>query len=216
MEGNTEFIIKPRKINSQNIVDRLIYRETFAYHKPGTHFHVTRQFYQNVFPNFTVMNVVKPPCFLRKFSPDGKYFIAFSADQTSVEIYVYQGPRAAGDLLEKVTFGEYVPNTQDTVNYEIRSQIFDKFFKVRIKLLMPVLLSLLPDSVCFIQEIPFLQLKFSISVSRSNEQLNRECSLFTDDSKYVIVGSAGHIPDDLRPHFYQVYTSNEAVTPNPR
>lgn len=39
---------------------------------------------------------------------------------------------------------------------------------------------------------------------QSNEQLNRECSLFTDDGRYVIVGSAAHIPDELRPHFYQV------------
>lgn len=71
---------------------------------------------------------------------------------------------------------------------------------------------------------------------QSNEQLNRECSLFTDDARYVIVGSAAHIPDDLRPHFYQVkiycqflksckqkkvylfqiYSNNEALTPNPR
>ena len=40
--------------------------------------------------NFYQVNVEKPPCFLRKFSPDGKRFIAFSADQTSLEIYAYQ------------------------------------------------------------------------------------------------------------------------------
>lgn len=51
----------------------------------------------------------------------------------------------------------------------------------------------------------------------SGEQLNRECSLFTDDGKYIIVGSASYIPDDVvRPHFYDIYTNNEAVTPNPR
>lgn len=50
----------------------------------------------------------------------------------------------------------------------------------------------------------FLQIKWIVNVVQSNEQLNRECSLFTDDERYVIVGSAAHIPDDLRPHFYQV------------
>ena len=50
-----------------------------------------RRLHQNVVPNFTVVNVEKPPGFLRKFSPDGRYFIAFSADQTSLEIYRYQG-----------------------------------------------------------------------------------------------------------------------------
>lgn len=120
-----ELLIRPRKVPPQNIVIRLKNRETFAYKKPGTHFHTARQFYQNVFPNFTVINVEKPPCFLRKFSPDGKHFIAFSSDQTSLEIYVYKGPSAAGDLLQNV-------NKND--NYEIKSQIFERFFKVYMNL----------------------------------------------------------------------------------
>lgn len=48
------------------------------------------------------------------------------------------------------------------------------------------------------------------------QQLNRECSLFTEDGRYVIVGSAAHIPDDLRPHFYHIHSNNEAVTPTIR
>lgn len=52
---------------------------------------MTRNFYRHIFPNFTVVNVEKPPCFLRKFSPDGRRFLVFSADQTSVEIYDFQG-----------------------------------------------------------------------------------------------------------------------------
>lgn len=78
--------ITPRKIKPQNIVIRLINRETLGARKPGSHFHIAREFYQNVFPNFTIVNVEKPPCFLRKFSPDGKHFIAFSSDQTSLEV----------------------------------------------------------------------------------------------------------------------------------
>lgn len=78
--------IVPRKIKPQNIVLRLRDREIYGSRKPGSHFHVAREFYQNVFPNLTIVNVEKPPCFLRKFSPDGKHFIAFSADQTSLEV----------------------------------------------------------------------------------------------------------------------------------
>lgn len=48
------------------------------------------------------------------------------------------------------------------------------------------------------------------------QQLNRECSLFTEDGRYVIVGSAAHIPEDLRPHFYHIHSNNEAVTPTIR
>lgn len=119
-----ELLIKPRKVPPQNIVIRLKNRETYSFKRPGSHFHIARQFYQNVFPNFTVINVEKPPCFLRKFSPDGKHFIAFSSDQTSLEIYVYKGPSAAADLLQNLSKND---------SYEIKSHIFERFFKVRYK-----------------------------------------------------------------------------------
>lgn len=117
--------MKPRKVPPQNIVIRLYNRQTFAYKKPGTHFHTARQFYQNVFPNFTVINIEKPPCFLRKFSPDGKYFIAFSSDQTSLEVYTYRGPAAAGDLLQSVNEAN-----NEKQRFELKSKIFERFFKV--------------------------------------------------------------------------------------
>ncbi|KAJ8954816.1 hypothetical protein NQ314_007007 [Rhamnusium bicolor] len=176
-----ESFYKPKKTPPQNIVIRLDNRQIHAYKQPGTHFHLARQFYQNVFPNFTVINVEKPPCFLRKFSPDGKHFIAFSADQTSLEVYTYRGPSAAADLLQ---------NSEDRNNesnrFEVKSKIFERFF----------------------------HLKFRVNVAKGAEQLNRECSLFSEDGRYVIIGSASFIPDEIRPHFYEIYTNNESVTPN--
>lgn len=118
-----ECFIKSRKVPPQNIVIRLNNRQTFGYKKPGTHFHTARQFYQNVFPNFTVINIEKPPCFLRKFSPDGKHFIAFSSDQTSLEVYTYRGPAAACDLLQNMH--------KDGHSHDIKCQIFERFFKVK-------------------------------------------------------------------------------------
>lgn len=121
--------IKPRKIGPQNIILRLKRRETFGCPYPGTHVHCARQFYQNVFPNFTVMNVEKPPCFLRKFSPDGHYLIAFSSDQTSIEVYEYRGASAAADLLAN-SEGEYIGHKNDECSFQIRRNIFNRFFKV--------------------------------------------------------------------------------------
>ncbi|XP_044267998.1 DET1 homolog [Tribolium madens] len=179
---STEYVFKRKKIAPQNIVIRLKNRETFSYRKPGTHFHTARQFYQCIFPNFTVINVEKPPCFLRKFSPDGKYFIAFSSDQTSLEVYTYRGPAAAADLFNKTE------NCDAEKRSEISSKIFDRIFK----------------------------LKYVVHVTQGSEELNRECSLFSDDGRYVIIGSAAFIPEEIRPHFYEIYTNNESVTPNPR
>lgn len=77
--------LKPRHIDNQNVVHRLE-RRRICSGPPGAHWYRVRCFHQNLFPNFTVVNVEKPPCFLRKFSPDGRCFIAFSADQTSLEV----------------------------------------------------------------------------------------------------------------------------------
>jgi de-etiolated-1 len=133
-KGNIEIVtelcpIKPRKIGPQNIVVRLRRRETMGCIYPGTQVLVARQFYQNVFPNYTVVNVEKPPCFLRKFSPDGKYLVAFSADQTSIEVYEYQGAAAAADLLYGYK-GEYIGHKNDERSFYMRNHIFKRFFKV--------------------------------------------------------------------------------------
>jgi len=146
-----------------------------------------RGFHTNIFPDFTLVNVEKPPCFLRKFSPDGKRFIAFSADQTSLEIYAYQGPAAAADLLEGVG-GEFLSSEENGRNNRIRNVVFNRFFK----------------------------LKHCVSVSPCSEQLNRECSLFTDNGRFVIVGSAAFVPEEPHAMMYSIYTNNESVSPNPR
>ncbi|XP_030749680.1 DET1 homolog isoform X2 [Sitophilus oryzae] len=175
-----EFTQKRR--HPENIVVRLLNRERYGSRKAGTQLHTVRQFYQNIFPNFTVINVEKPPCFLRKFSPDGKCFIAFSADQTSLEVYSYQGPAAAADLLQNI--GNY-DTLSISIQNDIKSRIFERFFKHLINI-------------------------------TTTEQLNRECSLFSDDGRYVIVGSASYIPEEMRPTFYEIYTNNESVTPTIR
>ena len=36
------------------------------------------------------------------------------------------------------------------------------------------------------------------------EHLNRECSVFTDDSRYIIVGSAVNVSTDPPPTFFEV------------
>lgn len=121
-----------RKLQSQNIVNRLVEREIWGSRRPGTQIHETRRFYQNIFPNLTIVNVEKPNCYLRKFSPDGKYLIAFSLDQTSLEIYEYQGV-TAGLLLTKDWTTDVIPGHSDENGNIIRNSIFDKLFKVGLR-----------------------------------------------------------------------------------
>ncbi|XP_023697415.2 DET1 homolog isoform X3 [Paramormyrops kingsleyae] len=176
----------PRRIQNQNVVHRLEKRRICS-GRPGAHWYRVRCLHQNVFPNFTVVNVEKPPCFLRKFSPDGRCFIAFSSDQTSLEIYEYQGCQAAEDLLLGQE-GDTLAGGHDQRSLGVRARLFERFFS----------------------------LLHVTSVASNGEHLNRECSLFTDDGRYVIVGSAAYLPEDPHPHFFEVYRNNESVTPNPR
>ncbi|KAK7496836.1 hypothetical protein BaRGS_00011816 [Batillaria attramentaria] len=179
--------IQSRKIPKQNIVLRLRDRETF-FARPGTHFHVARQFFTNVFPNFTVTGVDKPPCFLRKFSPTGQHFIAFSPDQTSLEIYQFQGSGAVGDLLHNIKGDVLKSETllygNERVMSDVRSKLFDRFF-VR---------------------------KHTTVIGGNGEHLNRECSLFTDDGKFVVVGTASVLPEGQHPLASDMYRNNESVS----
>lgn len=62
--------LKKRYIAPQNIVIQLFHRSINLL--GHARYNGYRQFYQVVTPNFTVCNVKKPPCFLRKFSPCGR------------------------------------------------------------------------------------------------------------------------------------------------
>ena len=174
---------KPRCLPNHSIVRKLTERETgLGTRKPNTHLHCAKAFNLNVFPNFTVVNVEKPPCFLRKFAPDGRHFVAFSRDQSSLEVYEFQGPDAVEDLLRNRD-----ENTGEGDTY-IRDNLFERFFKK----------------------------KSTVTVASNGEHLNRECSLFTDNGRHVIVGSANTVPDEPPPHFYDKYKNNESVSPNQR
>ena len=181
-----------RRISNQSIIYKLKQRQTHVI-KPGTVWNNTRQFCQSIIPNFTVVNVEKPPVYLRKFSPDGRYFIVFSADQTSVEVYEFQGCQAAENLLSSVSDEILYEHLKPDLEYkrfyqQIREKLFSKFFV----------------------------LKHQIPVAGEGQNLNRECSLFTDDSQHVLVVSAAFLSNDAQPPFYDIYTNNEAMTPNHR
>lgn len=121
--------IIPRKIRPQNVVCHLLRRQHGLNQRAGTHQYAIRDFYKSISPNLTVINVEKPAGFLRKFSPDGKYLIAFTLDQTALEIYQFNGVVAAAQLVNPWK-SEVVPNINSDLSYTIRSQIFNKLFKV--------------------------------------------------------------------------------------
>ena len=185
-----------RCLSNQNIVNKLRKRETHKI-KHGAVWNTTRCFCQCIIPNFTVVNVEKPPFYLRKFSPDGRYFIVFSADQTSVQVYEFQGCQAAENLLSAMN--DY--SSEEFLHEQLKSSLeFKKFYQnVREKIFSN-----------------FFTLKYQIPVATDGQNLNRECSLFMDDGQHVLVVSSSFTPTEPQAPFYDVYTNNEAISPNPR
>lgn len=62
----------------------------------------------------------------------------------------------------------------------------------------------------------FFRANHVITIPHTSENLNRECSLFTEDGQFVIVGSSVAVQDDPYPSMYEMFTSNEAVSANGR
>lgn len=181
---------KPRDIPPQNIVHRLVARELYgiSYHRCAVD--RNRSFYSNVVPNYSLVNVEKPPCYLRKFTPDGKRFITFSQCQTQLEIYAYKGPAAFNDVVSQCPPGNYLPIVDNAFNNNVRRSAFEAFFSLE-------------------QTITLCSLGI--------EQLNRECSLFSDDGDFVIVGSASYSTRaDFHPQMWELHQNNESVAPNPK
>jgi de-etiolated-1 len=118
-----------------------------------------------------------------------RYFIATSYDQTSLEIYDFKGSHAAGHLLENIE-GDTISNTDNT--NEKWKQIGSQAFSL------------------------FLRKRHVVRVTAGEHMLNRECSLFTNDSRFVIVGSCHQLQDENGSRFYDVYRNNECITPNER
>ena len=57
------------------------------------------------------------------------------------------------------------------------------------------------------------KLRHLISSFDIQENLNRECSLFTEESRYVIVGSSMFLHDDPYPPLYSILRGNEDISP---
>lgn len=189
-----DYSIPYRSFANQNIVHRLREREIgLPYRASTATFHINRRLYQNVVPNFTCVNIEKPTCYLRKFTPDGRFLVAFSADQTSIELYEYQGPSAAEFLLrdcvgDTIGLNDGPAGGEDVRSSQIRHSVFQTLFK----------------------------LKHSISVTQNGEHLNRECSLFSDDSRFVVIASAAFVSEESQLHYFDVYRNNESVSLSPR
>eukprot|EP00898_Chlorokybus_atmophyticus_P001059 jgi/Chlat1/1954/Chrsp157S02261 len=77
---------------SDNLLHRLVQRETCAA-RPSASINRARTLYENIVPSHSVFNVDCPDVSYRKFTPDGRYLIAFSRSQQELVVFRYDGLR---------------------------------------------------------------------------------------------------------------------------
>lgn len=212
--SDKSFIFRRRKRRSSPYlnVTRKIFDRQLALHTKANICHLIeqRRFYSAITPSCTLFNVNKPSSLLRRFTPDGRYMIAFSFQPGIVEIYEYATVAEINVFGER--YAEYFPNISnvnridDNFIEQMRSTVFNSLFKLRATLRLP------PD--------PFDAMDSSESQTQSSQtnmtgggaiqdtaNLFREFSIFTNDNRYLILAGSQPTPDEsLRAcDFYRNY-----------
>ncbi len=175
-----------KKPNPINIINTLIKRELGYQKKTETTFNELKRIYLAIYPNYTVLNVKTPNCYLRRFSPDGRYLIAFNQHLNGIIIYKFNGSTSAQNEIKNIlkTYPSHLDKT-DLYNQEceqLRLKIFNLYFN----------------------EVKNLKL------IQQNELINRECTLFYNEN-YLIVASYEFISDDSLPSYHQITQNNESI-----
>lgn len=91
-----------------------------------------KRIYLTITPNYSILNVKIPNCYLRRFSPDGRFLVAFNHNLTGVQIFAYRGCSAGVDDIDRL---KHINNNDrtDFSSYEsdqFRFRAFDTYFKV--------------------------------------------------------------------------------------
>ena len=182
-------IKKPKPIN----IIRTLFRREIGYtniDRTETVFNETKRIYLAIYPNFTVINVKTPNCFLRRFSPDGRFLIAFNQLLNGIIIYKFNGSSSAQNEIDSLfkTYPKHLDKS-DLNNGEceqLRLRIFNLFFT---------------------------EMK-NLKLIQQNELINRECTIFFNEH-YVIVASSEFLNDDSLPPYSQLAENNETLHVSP-
>ena len=67
------------------------FRNDYTNRRESTRLNQLKRLYLNATPNYTILNVKTPHCFFRRFTPDGRYLIAFDQNLNGVHIFLFNG-----------------------------------------------------------------------------------------------------------------------------
>lgn len=175
----------------------------FSNRNEQTKFNLMKRVYLCINPNYSILNVKIPNCFLRRFSPDGRYLIAFNQYLNGIQIFSFKGSSAGISDIDKINEHQYSTRSpsdetcfresnnlhfQDRTNFnesesdQFRSKAFSTYFKETANL----------------------------KLTENSEQIHRECALFYKNS-YLIVASSSIVNEENLPPYDQLAANNEAI-----
>jgi hypothetical protein len=132
-----EFNISKRK--SINLVHNLIAREldtnssilgltslfSGQHRNERTRFNHLKRIYLAITPSYTIINVKTPNCYLRRFSPDGRYLVAFNQNLNGIQIFLFKGSSAGVDEIQNFSKCNQNKSMNSSSNSKFQS-IFNK------------------------------------------------------------------------------------------
>lgn len=158
----------------------------FSNRNEQTKYNLIKRVYLSINPNYSILNVKIPNCYLRRFSPDGRYLIAFNHQLNGIQIFMFKGSSAGINELNKINSPQ--KPFQDKTDFDdfesdqFRLRAFDTYFTETA----------------------------NIRLTDANEVIHRECALFYKDS-YLIIASSGIVNDESLPPYEQLAANNETI-----
>ncbi|CAF0783797.1 unnamed protein product [Adineta steineri] len=191
-----------RSIPKHNLVCWLRDRE-LGYSKSRINYFIARRTnaYRAIHPSYSILMCTVPQAvYIRRFSPNGQYLLAFSHDLESLIVYRYKGfERIYPDLIQCCPSTNYTrldenednsrQNLSDTVNCEkLRDHAFNKIFEHHVTI--------------------------QIRSSSMGYSLNRNhiYCLFSRD-QYAIICASKLVNEQQHPPYNQLVQSNEDLNP---
>jgi hypothetical protein len=178
-----------------------IFNSDYSNRNEKTIFNHLKKIYLTVAPNYSILNVKTPNCYLKRFSPDGRYLIAYNQHLNGIQIFSFLGSSSGIADIDNIN-----KNFQSQKQSKNESNIFNKIYandKTDFN-------DFESDQFRFKAFSTYFREIANLKLIDNGELINRECALFYNNS-HLIVASSEYINDEALPQYSDLATNNESI-----
>ena len=186
---------------SCSVYTNSVFNREYSNRHEKTTFNHLKKVYLAVTPNYSILNVKTPNCYLKRFSPDGRYLIAYNQHLNGIQIFEFHGSSSGIADIDKIN-----KNNQSNNQSKNESNSFNKSF-VNDKTDFNDFES---DQFRFRAFSTYFSEKANLRLTDNGELINRECALFYNNN-YLIVASSEYINDEALPQYSDIASNNESI-----